>query len=126
MQNPTSHARLTKLDCQLNNWAFWSDQRSQQHVQFAGYKCKQRMMRAKEEYDYTQREMLSVLNWNEKNVEQAAATYRNPPSIGQNMDHASWMFVGEQYTQMLERRDLWLKALQPHLTITLQDLDTVD
>jgi len=126
MLNPETHARLTKNDCKLSNWAFWSDQRSEEHVQFAAYKCKQKMLRAKEEYDYTQREILSVLDWNERVLEEAAETFRNQPYLGQQMEHASMMFCGEQHSRLLERRNLWEKVLRPHLTITLLDLNTVD
>jgi hypothetical protein len=81
--NDGNRGKLLRKDVDLTpaEYRFWSDQISKEHVQFQAYKSFQKLIRAQEEKNYTQREMLSVLLWCEVEVTQAISNVNDPPDI---------------------------------------------
>lgn len=126
MQNPESEGLIIRTDCESTKWHFWSDTSSSEHIQFSAYKAKQRIERAKEEADYTQKEIYSVLRWSKLNLETAIQEQSECQKIDFTYGFTSQAFYNEKLQQAQERYTLWEEKLRPLLTITIADLDELD
>jgi hypothetical protein len=124
--NPQSGVNLTKGDVKLHKWAFWSDQKSDEHIQFAAYKCKQKLIRAQEEEDYTQQKIYSVLTWSMKNLRTAQTQYEGSLEIDQTSIWTSKAFYCEKLRQLQERNELWNQVLRPYLSKDFLEIDSVN
>jgi len=123
---PLTLARITKANCRLDNWEFWSDQKSKDHIQFTAYKSRQKLKRAQEEENYTQREIQSVLIWCREEAESALAQYRASLSIDQTNVWTSELFYAKKVQETTERRRHWEAILVPHLKVDVRDLHAID
>lgn len=123
---PNTPARLTKASCRLNNWEFWNDNSSIEHIQFTAYKARQKLKRADEEEQYTQREILSSLDWCQSEYDKAYVQHIAKPRIDQTCAWTSEAFYARKLQITWQRRDLWERILRPHLTLPMIDVNAVD
>jgi hypothetical protein len=126
MRNPQMEGRLGRKDCDLSNWAFWSDQKSKEHIQFTAYKCRERIKRSDEEYSYTQQEIYSVLKWCSESLNSAKRLQGRCPNLDCTRGSTSQAFFDEMAHQAQERQELWETLLRPYLNYQPVDVNLVD
>jgi DNA-binding XRE family transcriptional regulator len=110
----------------LDNWEFWSDRNSKDHIQFTAYKNRQKLKRAQEEEDYTQTEIHSVLEWSREEVQRAEAEYAANLIIDHANAWTSKSFYAKKLQEALQRKEHWEAILRPHLKAEVQDILAVD